>query len=146
MPCGDQITGNGATITFASGFMARYRQIGGLREFHELIDETDLKQTYECQFAAALRRNDPVEIELFWNPDWTLEGASETSGPPLGANNQSVVLTYPKIGTQTTGAIRTAEAVVSEVTSPVLENETELSGTFMIKYQEKPQITVAVSP
>ena len=142
---GKQITGNGATITFANGFTARYRQIGGLREFHELVDETALEDTYECQFAAGLRRNDPVEIELFWDPDWLMSGATPQDGPPLGANGQNVIITYPLTEGNATGATRTADAVVSEVTSPVLENQTELAGTFMIKYQEKPTI-VAGAP
>lgn len=138
-------TGNGATITFSpSGFTARYRQIGGLREFHNAIDETALSDTYENVCAAKLRRNDPIDVELYWDTDWrTPTGAEYGSqyGPPLGNNEQTVVITYPPKPGQTNGAKRTAKAVVLEVTSPVLANETELVGSYQLKFREKPAIT-----
>lgn len=118
-------TGVGSTLAFLiSGWSGRYRQIGGLTESREVLDNTALGDKREKSCPGSTIRTEVIECEIFYDTD---------DPPPINAAKEAIILTLTPKANQTTGAKISGNGFITSRTSPVLTNDGLLMGTFQLK-------------
>lgn len=105
-------TGQGATLTFSGNisFTVSPRSIGGLRQFVEILDDTNLSSTnYKESCPDDLIDTDPLEFE------WYFDSSDDPAEPPVGTTG-TLVLTFAPGGSSASSI--TGTGFISEWTSP----------------------------
>lgn len=125
--CAD--TGNGATVTFASGISdpLKFRVIDPVEESVGDIDCSHLGTTGQ-QSLIPEDLTSPAELDLEWN--WDTFDTPPTPGLQLGLTT----VTYPQRTGEDTPASRAGTAYVSAVKHPRLENNVLQIGTMKVKF------------
>ncbi len=126
--CAD--TGNGATITFASGITAtlKIRSIDPSAESIGKIECSDLGTTVTKKYIPE-DLAEPTELSIEWL--WDTFDTPPTPGLSLGL----VTVTYPTRSGETTPATRAGNAYVMEVKHPRLANGELQLGTARIQFE-----------
>ena len=121
--------GHGASITFAGiTTTARFRVIGSLRRYRDIIDDTALNDPDEKACQGKLKRHDEIECEYFADPDEDVEAVL------ISAGEVATTITYPPGTGQSNGATRQGQAFIASVSEPTLETGTAMIGTMTVKF------------
>lgn len=126
-------TGAKATMTFVgSGWTGRFRVIGGFRRFRAIVEDTGLGDAQEKACPGYVIRHDPIEVQLYWDQD---------NPPPIESAAEDIIFKFPPRTGQTNGAKITGKGFISESTTPEMDNETEMVGTFSLKFSDALALT-----
>jgi hypothetical protein len=130
-------TGNKTTITFAtSAFAGLCTQIGSYSETRPVLPDSHLGTLqYEEVIPGDLVAVDGLECEMYWDP-------ATSSTPPILAPAELITITLPLGANQSTPATIQGTGFISARTSPVIENNARLMGTFTIQFDGKTGPTV----
>lgn len=125
--CAD--TGNGASVTFASGITdtLKIRSIDPSEESIGKIECSDISTTGDKKYVKE-DLGEPTELSLEWL--WDTFDTPPTKGLDLGV----VTVTYPLRAGETTPASRAGSAYVSAVKHPKLVNGELQMGMLKVQY------------
>lgn len=120
--------GHGATITFAAvpGFTGKVTNIGALRHYRDVIDDTGLSDDDERKCPGKLKRRDPIEFE------WITQDDTDVQALAFGAVG-TVTIQMPVGEGQATGPLNSFSGFVSSASDPSLGTSENTTGNGTVE-------------